>query len=470
MRALRVHALLLTALLATACGLKSAPATPAAPVQSPQRVVVVTVRGQGNLIEATGTLWDDFGRTVSCATEAQRLLCKLSPEMGEGNGMHLSVEAPEWQPQEQNFASCIRAATDCYPVQDLGELHLKPVGVDPTLIPLRTLASSFRGSLFTARAPLSQGPRPYQPTNAISWDLDWMTDADFQMAIDAWHQRGYKMAAIGPWGNSGDCYHGVYPCAGPLTPERLERLLDRVQVMWNEGIIPNYRHKPDNWETPDRRPDLDALDAIMRNSPRAQKLLRVVSYPGWEPMGTKYGWVNATYVEMLQRGTQVFPNALLTLHVACDVEVPVGGDSENRRFTDPKDGFAQAWKAITPYFHVFEWQSCGYLNSGSPAPTPQFMADLKWVIQNQPNRTKPGGMWYGGSRWNVTNPNEPDPGIVWVMAEWASFPSFWSDWPESEGVKIGDAVMCWGADGYLDGGTVSVPLSPEDRARVCSNY
>ena len=466
---LRVHALFLVALLAAACGpVRPAPA-PSAPPVAPSRLVVVTVRGQGALLEATGTLWDDFGHTVACATQDQRLLCPLGDAIGPGIGAHLSVAVEGWQPQEQNFATCA-PGFPCDPVQDLGELHMKPVGVDPSGIPLRALAQQYRGSLFTARAPLSQGPRPYQPTNVVFWDLDWMTDADFQMAIDVWHQHHYTMAAIGPWGNSNDCYHGVYPCAGPLTPERLERLLDRVQVMWNEGIVPNYRHKPDNWETPGRRADLDALDAMLRNSPRAQKLLRVVSYPGWEPMGTKYGWLNSTYVEMLQRGTQVFPNALLSLHVACDVEVPVGGDDENPRFTGPPDGFAQAWKNITPYFHVFEWQSCGYLNANSPTPTPQFMADLKWVIQNQPPRTKPGGMWYGGSRWNVTNPGEPDPGIIWIMAEWASFPSFWSDWPESEAVKIGDAVMCWGADGYLDGGTVSVPLSPEDRVRVCSQY
>ena len=345
----------------------------------------------------------------------------------------------------------------------------KDARVDPSTIPLEQLAR-FRGALFTARAPLSQGPRPGAPTNVVSTERgwDWWTEADWQAAEAAWRARGLTHVPIGPLVGD-DCYHGVYrPCNQSLDEGTRDRFLDFVQRLWDDGFVPVYRHKPDNWETPDHAADLDRLDALMSTA-RAQRLLRVVTYPGWEPNGgsgpdavaRKYGWTNATYVRMLARGARVFPNALRTLHTTCDTEVPIGGNTEDPALTTAA-GFAQAWKNILPYFHVWEHQVCGYLDGGSEMPMPEFLAQLKWVLQNQPQRTRPGGVWYGGvTAWG------PGRGLVWVLSEYGSYRHFWDDWNEAGAQQIGDFAMCYGADGYFDGGTVSVPISDEERARVC---
>lgn len=334
---------------------------------------------------------------------------------------------------------------------------------DPSGVPLEQLAR-FRGALFTARGPLSEGPRPGQPTNAISTERawDWWTEADWQIVLHEYRDvRHLTHIAVGPL-TGDDCYHGVYrPCTQDLSEANRDRFLDFIQRLWDSGLAPVYRHKPDNWERPEHAADLDRLDALM-STPRAQRLLRIVTYAGWEPNGDKYGWSNRTYVDTLARGARVFPNALRTLHTTCDVEVPVGatdkpdsrGIREDPALVTVSPGFGNAWRNIEPYIHLWEQQICGYVEGGYEQPTADFLRELRWVLQNQPPRTRPGGMWFGPTAWG------PDRGLTWVLSEWGSFRDFWDDWPEAAAVQIGNFAIQNGSDGFFDGGSVAVGSGP----------
>ena len=433
------------------------PTTPGA--SSPPRVLVATVRTSDGAIVRGGTasLSDDFNHVLPCVWGGDRLTCTPAEVIAPGWQAYLRISDV---PDASNYSRTFLLSADA--VQDLGEIHLDADHYDPSGVPLEQLAR-IRGALFTARAPLSQGPRPFQPTNVIStvraWD--WWTENDWQVAVAALRARGYTHIAVGPL-TGDDCYHGVYsPCRNDLTEEARDRFLDFVQRLWDEGLAPVYRHKPDNWET-GHDAELQRLDELM-STPRAQKLLRIVTYPGWEPNGgsgpdavaRKYGWTNATYVAMLARGARVFPNALRTLHTTCDTEVPVGGDSEDRALVNGSAGFAQAWKNILPYFHLWEQQVCGYLDGGYEIPVDPFVREMTWVLRNQPQRTRPGGEWYGGTTaWG------PGRGLVWVLSEYGSYRHFWSDWDEQGALNIGDLAMANGADGYFDGGRAAVGSGP----------
>lgn len=451
--------LAVVAVIASGCAPVRPPQGPTPPAQATPRVLVATVRTpDGTVVQAgTATLSDDFGHIVPCVWALDRLTCTPAEIIQPGWQAYLRISGV---PDMASYSRTFLLAFDA--VQDIGEIHLDADHYDPSGVPLEQLAR-FRGSLFTARAPLSQGPRPYQPTNVIStvraWD--WWTEQDWQVAVAALRARGYTHIAVGPL-TGDDCYHGVYsPCRNELTEEARDRFLDFVQRLWDSGLAPVYRHKPDNWET-GHDAELERLDELM-STPRAQRLLRIVTYPGWEPNGgsgpdavaRKYGWTNATYVAMLSRGARVFPTALRTLHTTCDTEVPVGGDSEDRALVNGAAGFAQAWKNILPYFHLWEQQVCGYLDGGYEIPREPFVGELTWVLRNQPPRTRPGGAWFGGrTAWGDNR------GLVWVLSEYGSYRHFWSDWNEQGALDIGDLAMQHGADGYFDGGRVAVGSGP----------
>lgn len=448
---MRLRVMLPLVALLSACGPVRPPTPPTPPTPPPPRVLVATVRTpDGAAVQAgTGTLSDDFSHVVPCVWGGERLTCTPLEAMQPGWQAYLRVtDVPGMDAYEQRIPQLPADA-----VTDLGEVHLTSAHYDPSGVPLEQLAR-FRGALFTARAPLARGPRPGQPSNVIATAFaDQWSEQEWQIAVQALRQRGYTHVAVGPMVSDGDCYHGLYSgCNTELSEAARDRFLDMVQRWWDAGFAPIYRHKPDGWETPDHAADLDRLDQLL-STPRAQRLLRIVTYPGWEPMGSRYGWNNATYVQMLARGARVFPTALRTLHVACDIEVPVGGDTEDRALVTP-EGFAQAWRNILPYFHVYEMQVCGYVDGGSDVPTQEFLTNLQWVTRNQPPRTKPGGMWFGPTAWG------PNKGLVWSLSEYASYPDFWWDYREDHARQIGDFAVQNGADVYMDGGTLPIGGGP----------
>ena len=115
---------ILAALVAAACGPVKPPPTPQPPPYQAHQVVV-TVRGHGVALKATGTLWDDAGHVAPCGWTADpRTLCDVPPEMPQGNGFHLGLDADGWKFKQLDFVSCIAGVASCWPVQDLVEVAL----------------------------------------------------------------------------------------------------------------------------------------------------------------------------------------------------------------------------------------------------------------------------------------------------------------------------------------------------------
>src|SRR5438067_13388074 len=110
--------------------------------------------------------------------------------------------------------------------------------------------------------------------------------------LEAYKAHGYTHAVTGPvTGN--DCYHGQYPChRGVPSQVEWDAYLDDLQEWWDAGVTPIYFAKPDETLEPGEMAALDALYA----QERAQRLLRVVVYTGWEPWG-KYAKTNAGWVQ-----------------------------------------------------------------------------------------------------------------------------------------------------------------------------
>jgi hypothetical protein len=307
--------------------------------------------------------------------------------------------------------------------------------------------------MWTARASLPHGPRPNAPSNVIAFWPRIYTPAEQERAVAGYKARGYTHAVIGPVAGN-DCYHDRYPCDRRLPDQaRWNAYLDWVQSLWDAGMVPVYFAKPDNWEKPEHAAEWAALDALHRQ-PRAQQLLRVVVYCGWEPNGGPSPWSNATYVSCLTRGADVFPHALRYLHATCDVDVPKGP-------ADAALSDADAWRRVMPSIHGYLLQACGYIHGSTPQPSPDFLANFRKLIAGMKQNFAPGGVWAGPSAW--------DPGgrLQVIAGEYGAYRAFWNDWPEDAARQIGDAAMCAGADGYLDGGTVSVPMTASERIERC---
>jgi hypothetical protein len=320
--------------------------------------------------------------------------------------------------------------------------------VDPSAVPLTTLAA-IRGAMWTARLNLPYGPRPGQDTNILAMTFYGLYNAsDRERMLSHYHDDlGYTHAVTGPvTGN--DCYHGLYPCRqGIPTQTEWDAYLDELQTWWDRGVTPVYFAKPDGWERPEHAADMNALDALYAQ-PRAQKLLRIVVYPGWEPSGTKYGWSNAMYVTWVQRGARVFPNALRLLHTVSDLDAPTGGNDDQT--FPPGQGNRLSWQAVAPYIHGWLVQVGGYVGGSSATPTPVFLSEFTKLFTDLRHKfTGDAAGWPTSSAWG----HQP---LRVYYAEGASFGDFWRDWPEPTARDLGDRAMQAGADGYLDGGNVSV--------------
>lgn len=310
--------------------------------------------------------------------------------------------------------------------------------IDPSTLTHDQLLALIHGSIWTARSQISQGPRPHDPSNinALDYYETYGAVERKQMLAD-YKSRGYTAAPFGPFAG-GDCYHGKYACDTSIpTQARWNELLDIAQEWWDAGIAPVYFAKPDNAENDPAT--LDALDALHRQS-RAQKLLRIVIYPGWEPSGSKYGWKNEVYVRMLKRGAAVFPNALLGLHTVSDLDAPLGGDDDP--VAHMPDNKAVAWKNCTPFMHFWAVQIDGYINSG-PQLTEPFLTEFKklWPDYNRRFQNE----WRGTTAWVDNRP------IAVGYAEGASYPNFWSNWPEDISRQLGDIALSVGAAFAFDG-------------------
>jgi hypothetical protein len=321
--------------------------------------------------------------------------------------------------------------------------------VDPTRYTLDELAR-IRGSMWTCRANVPYGPRPNAPDNINAFPYYDCYDATGRATmIREYKARGYTHTVHGPvTGN--DCYHGKYPCFIGLPPQSFwDSYLDAIQEIWDAGLMPIYFCHPDGWTLPDMSAQMDQVDALYRQ-PRAQRILRIVVYSGWEPSGSKYGWNNEQYVAWLKRGAAVFPHALRLLHHVCDLDAPTGGNDSD--IFPPGEGNAISWANVAPYIHGWLDQVCGYVNGPGEVPTQGFLDSWASHVKRCTDGFRDGvGGWPTFSAWGQAP-------IRYYASEYAAYRNFWDNWNEKYSLQIGDAAMAAGADGYLDGGTVDVPL------------
>ena len=322
------------------------------------------------------------------------------------------------------------------------------VHFDPMTASLEQLAR-VRGAMWTAKLNLAWGPRPNQDSNVLAmvfYDLYGTEDRTRMRA--AYKQRGYTHSVTGPiTGN--DCYHGAWPCRmGIPTQEQWDAYLDSLQELWDDGIFPIYFAHPDGWTLPNNSAGMDQLDALYRQE-RAQKLLRIVVYSGWEPSGDKYGWNNAQYVAWVKRGVEVFPNSLRLLHLVSDLDAPTGQDDD--RVLPAGQGNVVSWRNVTPYIHGYLAQFGGYVSGNNEVPTQKFKDDFAYAVRDYVRRFKQGyAGWPTTSAWG----NQP---LKFYAGEYAAYGVYWHNWDEKYSVELGNLAVANGADGYLDGGNADVP-------------
>lgn len=315
---------------------------------------------------------------------------------------------------------------------------------DPATVPLEQLAA-IRGAMWTARHAMRAGPRPSQPSNilalpAIATEPAAARDAAWR----AYTGRGYTHGVIGAWQPQPySPYHDVYPQQN-LT---FDQYLDVLQSFWDHGITPVVFIKPDGWSCR----QLESLTPHY-SQPRAQRLVRIQVAGGWEP---NKNTPNAEWACWLQWGRRVLPNALSLIHMEADVDVPGNADDQKTL------GNAGSWNTVAPLVHGYLVQNAGYVYGESERPSAEFLKNFTDQFRLNP---KPGRgslmdrFTWGYAGWPTSSAWGQGKRVRVYAAEYAAFANFWWDWDERFARQLGDAAMAAGADGYLDGGTVPVPV------------
>lgn len=340
--------------------------------------------------------------------------------------------------------------------ENLALIVLTPVHVDPSVYPLEELAA-LRGAMWPLgeAAPcgvLPLGPRPNQPDNVIATDFITEYTIDQQWCIvHELKARGYTHVVMGPLVDS-DGYHGVWT-PNDWRGARFQQFLDAEQMFWDAGLkVVTFIH-PDGWSLDQTKADLTPL----LQDPRAQRLLRIVVPFGWEPC--KYECSSYTWAAYGQWARDTLPHALVLLHTVADVDAPVGTDSLGDDNGRPN---AEGWARVAPYYHGWLTQSTAFDNpSAHGDPTRPDRTDF----QNWQDLFNPGvrgsyqdrfqhayAGWPTTSAWSGGRP------LRVYAGEYSAYWKFWQHRTEAEAVTWGDAAMQAGADGYLDSGTVSVPV------------
>lgn len=330
--------------------------------------------------------------------------------------------------------------------------------VDPSKFSFEELAP-VRGAMWTARLNLPWGPRPNQDSNILPMDFyEYFGTKDRKRMIGAYRgDRGLTHAVTGPMVDLGG-YHGLWPSTNILEGGQplWDWYLDAMQEWWDAGITPVHFAHPDGWS-------LDDMQLLLKyyRQPRAQRLLRVIVWTGWEP--TRYDWTNAYWNSFLEQAWEIMPHALKVVHTVGDVDALTGGDDYRTNPPQP-GGNATCWQYSAPLLHVWFNQWLGYFSPIMDRDDPRWQAQYEAFKINMPNeyRTSHTGSlasrfragyngWPTHSAWSGGRP------LRLVDSEQASYPDTWMDWPESEAIELGNLAMAAGADGYLDGGSVDVP-------------
>ncbi len=329
--------------------------------------------------------------------------------------------------------------------------------VDPSVFSLNQLAA-IRGAMWPqtlgACGNLSLGPRPGQDDNIIG--TVFITDypeAEQDCIISELKRRGYTHVVMGPLVDS-DGYHGMWP-PNDWRGDNFSRFLDAAQKFWDAGLIPVVFIKPDNWPLEQAKDELTSL--LLQ--PRARKLLRVVVPMGWEA-GAAYEYSSCTWAAAGQWVRDTLNDPLALIHMVSDRDAPAGTDAwcnDDDHVWNP-GGNAAAWGRVAPFYH-------GWLVQSGAFDCPDCLAENgKSNFQNFQDQFNPsvhGSLadrfvngyagWPRNSAWAE--------GPIRVFAgEYKAYWTFWGHRSEAEGVTWGDAAMASGALGYLDSGSVPVPV------------
>jgi hypothetical protein len=386
-----------------------------------------------------------------CTYADGQLDCILGEKVGAPYGAHLRFTVDGFHPYTQDFVLS-GEQNQFVPEADnppnIGNPKpqilepLPPPHFDPMSLSLEELAK-IRGAMWTEELNVPLGPRPNQPNNIAATDFLWnYDDATKERILANLIEKGYTHVVNGPIVDS-DGYHGAWS-PNDWRGENFNRFLDMLEFEWDHKLIPVVFLKPDNWT-------FEQLAQLtqMFQSERAQRLIRIVVPAGWEP--TRYEWSNATWIRFMKWGRETFPNAIVGIHTVCDVDAPVGTDSlgdDNNHLSN-----ADAWRRITPYLHFWLTQSCTYERKDGVADNGKTNYQ-NWVDLFNPNirgsyqdRFQHGyAGWPTFSAWG----NKP---MKVIAGEYLSYWVFWHGASPAEARKWGDAALCAGADGYLDGGT-----------------
>ena len=443
----------LLALAVLALGASCPPPKPPPPPPAPAtRAIAAVVSDETGLLAGVAAGLQPLGQ-AGTTNENGYVLFDHVPI---GSDQTLAVTAEGHYP----YAGAYRIEAD---TQDL-RVALTSTHFDPSTLSLAQIAA-VRGAMWPqtlgACGNLSLGPRPGQPSNIIGtvFIADYpQVEQDCIRAENV--RRGYTHVVAGPFRDS-DGYHGMW-AANDWTSSQAQwdRFLDRLQADYDAHLIPAVFGGWDNMD-PD---DMMRVMTPLLQQPRAQKLIRLFGPGGWEP--TRYGWSSCTWAKLARWARETLPNALVFIHTVTDVDAPAGTDglcNDDDHSWNP-DGNAGAWRRVAPYLHLWFAQSAAFADPdghGDPNHPDKTNFDNwqdNWrcsVSYSYCNRFHNG---YAG--WPTTSAWSTGP-IRLIAAEFSAYWRFWHGRSEEESTRWGNAAMCAGADGYLDGGSVSVPLLDE---------
>ena len=318
---------------------------------------------------------------------------------------------------------------------------------DPATLPLTQLAK-IRGAMWTLRMNLPMGPRPNQDDNILAMDYYYLYGpADRARMRARYKAPGFTHAVTGPLIDLGG-YHGAWPRQTVLTQPIWDAYLDCMEEWRHDGITPVHFVKPDNWTLADVRARLEPF----YRQPRAQALLPILVPGGWEP--TRYGWSTRTWAAFADWAADVNPNALILAHSVEDVDALKGTDA---LYNDEPESNGQSWQYVAPHYHGWLIQLGGFGQIAhervfSQSELDTWRTNLAAYFRDAVQRFHHGKHgWPTGSRFGQTTP------LKLYYGEGGSY-AFYSNQTISEALvwSFGDIAIANGADGYLDGGTVSL--------------
>jgi hypothetical protein len=159
------------------------------------------------------------------------------------------------------------------------------------------------------------------------------------------------------------------------------------------------------------------------------------------------------------------PHALVLIHTESDVDAPVGTDArcnDDDHAWNP-GGNAAGWARVAPFYHGWLTQSGAFDNptqTGGDREHPELTNFENWQRQFDPavrgsyrDRFEHGyAGWPMGSAWGLNQP------LLVYAGEYSAYWKFWQHRTEAEGVAWGNRAIAAGAAGYLDSGSVPVPV------------